>query len=71
MDIERIGTAWGVDGTGEQRFVSVYRDGSGFKLSGRGGSYIVRQPALDAALAAVAEQYQLAQIEFAESRRAN
>lgn len=71
MDIERIGTAWGLDRSGEQRFVSVYRDGAGFKLSGHGGSHIVRQPALDAALAAVAEQYSLAQVEFAQSRRAS
>jgi hypothetical protein len=49
--------------------VMVYRDGNGFKLSGRGGSHMVEQPAIEAALQAVKTRYSLADVAFQSSWR--
>lgn len=69
MSVTRVGTALGVDESGRMQTVSVYRDGVGYKLSGRGGSCLVERPAIDAALSVVAERYQLSRVEFVRSRR--
>ena len=69
MSFQRIGTATGVDGDGCRQHVMVYRDGEGFKLCGRGGSHIVEQPAIEAALKAVASQYRLAEVAYQSSWR--
>gem|GEM_PF-6072774 len=70
MSVTRVGTASGLDQTGRLQTVSVYRDGGGYKLSGRGGSHIVPQPAIDAAIAAIVERYRLSDVEFVRSTRA-
>ena len=70
MSVTRIGTALGVDGSGRTQTVSVYRDGGGYKLSGRGGSCLVEKPAIDVALGVVAERYRLSNVEFVRSTRA-
>jgi hypothetical protein len=69
VSVTRIGTVLGIDDAGRMQTVSVYRDGSGYKLSGNGGSCLVQQPAIDAALSAAAEQYHLSRIEFVRSTR--
>ncbi len=70
MSVKRIGTVLGLDDAGQMQTVSVYRDGSGYKLSGRGGSCIVEQSAIDVALGVVAERYRLSKVEFVQSTRA-
>jgi hypothetical protein len=70
VSVRRIGTALGIDEVGRIQTVSIYRDGGGYKLSGRGGSCLVEKPAIDAALSAVAETYRLSDVEFLRSKRA-
>jgi hypothetical protein len=69
VQLQRIGTAIGIDQLGEQRFVSVYRDGPGYKLSGPGGSRIINESAIESALKAVAEQYRLTGIKYQGTTR--
>lgn len=71
MKFQRIGTAYGLGADGEQQLVAVYRDGKGFKLSGRGGSRIVDAPSLETALREVAFQYRLQNVEYQSSWRRN
>lgn len=70
MSVTRVGTALGIDDAGQVQTVSIYRDGSGYKLSGWNGSCMVEQPAIDTALGVVAERYRLSKIEFVRSTRA-
>jgi len=69
MIAQRIGSASGVDAIGNQRVVSVYRDGEGYKLCGPSGSCLVAGP-LTLALQSVAHEFGLSKVEYLESRRA-
>jgi len=71
VKFQRIGTAYGIGTDGEQQHVVVYRDGDGFKLSGRGGSHLVNSPALETALREVASRYRLQNVEYESSWRRN
>lgn len=69
MTFQRLGSVAGEDRAGHLRVVSVYKDGSGYKLCGPKGSRLIGGP-LSTLPAVAADEYALSNATFVPSPRA-